>query len=260
MEQPVIVHAGAIPWQQRYRDALVSGLQLQGNKVHTSQQDSANTEGTHVLLGPNLWRRSFEYLEKIGRPFLVVNRAFLGPVLGDMPDPYVSIGWNGFNNNARFAFKYGETLPHCRLNDAMFEDFRDWRDSDHGPVLVLLEYNTPQAYLDRVARQIGERPWFHRCHPSGIKTSLGPSSDRSLALDAASAAVATTHHSTAAVEVLLRGTPVVSYDKESMTWPITGHSLDDIKKEDRGTWMEWLAWTQWRISEIQRGEPWEWLS
>lgn len=265
MEEPVTVHAGiSIPWQRRYLAAFLAGLENIGvSAKHSEGQDDG--PGTHIIFGPNLFRPLVSKLSDTGRDFLTVNRAFIGSVLGDEANPYVAIGWNGYNNLARFPFELGEKLPHSRLGSLYryVKSYQRRRQEGNTPIaLVLGEYETPQDYLDTVRSELddaGELSFF-RPHPAATAPKdvrLAPWSTIEDAID--NSAYALTHHSTAGVTALIRGCPVVTYNQESMAYPITSHSLDELRYPDRRPWLEWLAWTQWTIEEIARGDPWEYF-
>lgn len=267
MEQPVTVHGTGIAWQKRYRAVIAQGLRTLGHEVkETATEDWS--EGTHILLGPNCWRAIAITLASRDQDFITINRAFIGSVLGHETNPYVAIGWNAFNNKARFPFTYQEILkrehPYSRAQPL-------WRFVEpvaqaSGPALILGEYEEfPEFFRDAVAdcEHVG-LTWWWRPHPQGKTPSRArvcPS--KNLAAACRESSVILTHHSTAACEAMLRGTPVVAYDEESMVWPIAQQApIDDafrLRLPDRGPWVEWLSWTQWTIDEIASGTPWEWF-
>ncbi len=270
IEEPVTIHAThSIPWQKRYLTAFLRGFGAVGIRAcHTTVLNDLGP-GTHMLFGPNSWKQSFAKLTFAKRDFLTVNRAFMGSVLGHEPNPYVAIGWNGYNNKATFAFDYGDELPHSRVipigQPVAYDDAEPWRNEWSHPALILGEYDPATAFYSWARSRCED--WVEGCvfrpHPSrndglaGVNTSQAKSLKHAIER----ASVVLTHHSTAACEALLRGVPVISYDEESMCWPVTPHELNHVgDRVDRHEWMEWLAWTQWNIEEIARGEPWEWLS
>jgi hypothetical protein len=71
--------------------------------------------------------------------------------------------------------------------------------------------------------------------------------------------VAVVLNSSIAVKALMEGVPVVTMDRGSMAWEITGHTLDDIRTPEREDWCHWLAWCQWSHDEIQEGTVWDFL-
>jgi len=265
--EPVTVHGTGIPWQKRYRSAIAEGLRLRGYEVRESATQDLH-EGTHILLGPNCFRELAKRLTAAGEDFVTVNRAFIGSVLGDEPNPYVAIGWNKYNNNARFPFTYEQAvdgqLPHSRMTPELW-NFVEPFAATSGPALILGEYDDfPKFFRQAVADcDRNEYPWWFRPHPNGHTPTRAVSCPaKNLRKACHESSIILTHHSTAACEALLRGLPVVVYDEESICWPIGQQAPIDgfnLCLPDRGPWTQWLAWLQWTITEIKNGDPWEWF-
>ena len=264
-----VVHAATgIPWQKRYLEAIMAGLHKAGHEAKWSAFQEAG-EGTHIILGPNAFKQCHGRLLKEGRDHLTINRAFIGSVLGHELNPFVAIGWNGYNNRARFAFSLEDIeigrAPYSRMKLHDLEQFVGKPRPDRGGVpLVLGEYENTMGYISSAVTElkINAFPFFYRPHPNGPTppgVRAAPWADIEAAIEASSCCL--THHSTAGALALVRGCPVVSYDRESMTWPVTPHELRSTLPEvpDRTYWLEWLAWTQWTIEEIAQGDPWEFL-
>jgi hypothetical protein len=71
------------------------------------------------------------------------------------------------------------------------------------------------------------------------------------------AAVVVTFNSNAAVDAALAGVPAVACDPGSMAWPVTSHSIGDaLIRPNRGAWAARLAWCQWSMDEMRRGDCW----
>lgn len=275
LKEPIYVHGSGVPWQLRYRSAIAKGLTRRGLDVHEHGLTNAY-QGTHIVLGPNSWRHVEQLCKARGDDYITINRAFFGSVLGDEENPYVAIGWNGFNRNARFPFSYDDIghgkHPHSRLTDdlkadilPMVADSGPMMDGDQlKPVLILGEYDTPKAWLTKVSAELAatEFPWKFRPHPNagdmGLGDHLHPAKTLEDALDQSSYVLS--HHSTAGVTALLRGRHTLTYSEESMAWDVTPHKLaGNIGFPPRGVWTEWLAWCQWTIEEIENGDPWEYF-
>ena len=266
MIDPVTVHGTGIPWQKRYRAAIAEGLRLHSHEVRESATDDWHA-GTHIILGPNCFKQLAARLTDKGEDFITVNRAFIGSVLGHEHDPYVAIGWNGYNNKASFPFSYNDILkrahPYSRAQPLW--RFVESVPAPSGPALILGEFDEfPEFFRQAVADcERNGLQWWWRPHPDGKTPSRARTCpSKNLATACRESAVVLTHHSTAACEALLRGTPVVAYDEESMCWPIAQRAPIDgfrLPMPDRGPWVEWLSWTQWTISEIAAGTPWDWF-
>lgn len=266
LEQPVTVHGTGIPWQKRYRAAIAQGLRSRGHEVReTATQDWH--EGTHILLGPNAWRDMADTLANRDQDFITINRAFIGSVLGNETNPYVAIGWNAFNNNAQFPFTYQEivTRKHPYSRAQPLWRFVESGVHPSGPALILGEYDEFPVFFKQAVADCERNglQWWWRPHPQGKTPSRARSCpSKNLATACRESCVVLTHHSTAACEAMLRGTPVVAYDEESMVWPIAQKAPIEgfrLALPDRGPWVEWLSWTQWTIDEISTGSPWEWF-
>jgi hypothetical protein len=65
--------------------------------------------------------------------------------------------------------------------------------------------------------------------------------------------VAAGRRTTALVDAAIEGLKAVTVDPHSPVWPISG------KREGREQWINNLAWHNWSIDEIERGEAWEHL-
>lgn len=263
MDEPVTVHAATgIPWQKRYLAAIIAGFELMGIPARHEGGQSTASPGVHIILGPNVFKNCFNGLRIDGRDCLTINRAFIGSVLGDEANPYVAIGWNGYNNRARFPFEFGDELPHSRMTEQLWAEVYAQVSDRPGLPLILGEYENTSGYLAAAVTQCKSRGGgsFYRPHPHGPTPSSVHPAPWTLIEDSIDASsVCLTHHSTAGVMALIRGCPVISYDRESMTWPITPHELGATIPDlpERADWLEWLAWTQWTIDEIARGDPWE---
>jgi hypothetical protein len=228
--------------------------------------DISDNHAHYIVLGPNCFRQTFAKLRAAGRDVLTVNRAFIGSVLGNEENPYVAIGWNGYNNHARFPFEYGAELPYSRAVETLWREVHP-ASQRTGPALILGEYDTPPEFIHQTLQDcaaLGIDAWF-RPHPNAQHrprlVRLCP--EKNLKGAIRSSSVALTHHSTAACEALLRGLPVVVYDSESMCAPVCPEApyteTTSLVLPDRTQWVEWLAWTQWTVDEIHNGEPWSWL-
>lgn len=262
--EPITVHGSGIAWQKRYREAIAKGLRKRGHEVRESGTEDWH-EGTHILLGPNSFKNLAARLAEKGENFLTVNRAFIGSVLGNEPNPYVAIGWNGYNNNAEFPFAYGDELPCSRMTPQLWTMVEPQGGSPSGPALILGEYDEFPIFIRHAIADCEKNnvAWWFRPHPQGRTPARARSCPaKNLRAACHNSSIVLTHHSTAACEALLRGVPVVAYDEESMCWPIAQRPpVNGFSYciNDRPAWLEWLAWTQWTIHEIANGDPWQWF-
>lgn len=98
----------------------------------------------------------------------------------------------------------------------------------------------------------------YRPHPKSRRDDwpLGVEIEDGVPLDVAleSTALCVTYTSTAGVEAVLAGVPVVTCHPGSMAWPVTSHGLlASPVFPDRRPWAAKLAWTQFSPTEIASG-------
>ena len=175
-----------------------------------------------MRLGAQGVKSCFSGRRSDGRECLTIKRAFVGSVLGDAANPYVAIGWNGYNTRARFPFEFGDELPHSRMTEQLWAEVYAQVSDRPGLPLILGEYENTSGYLAAAVTQCKSRGGgsFYRPHPHGPTPSsvhLAPWTLIEDSIDASS--VCLTHHSTAGVMALIRGCPALRYDRESRTWP-----------------------------------------
>jgi len=102
------------------------------------------------------------------------------------------------------------------------------------------------------------RPVVVRQHPlldGGAKTPLSE--------DLKDAHCVVTFNSNSAVEALIYGKPVFSFDEGSMAWELANRNLADLeqpKYPDRKQWAANLAFSQWTPAEMAQGLTWKHLT
>jgi hypothetical protein len=75
----------------------------------------------------------------------------------------------------------------------------------------------------------------------------------------AGAGLVMTYNSNTGVDAAMFGRPVIAMDRGSMAWDVAGHQVTEIVTPDRTAWAHNLAYCQWSMDEIARGEAWEHL-
>jgi hypothetical protein len=85
--------------------------------------------------------------------------------------------------------------------------------------------------------------------PRHTERSVEP--DLLKAMDAAHVVI--TYNSNSAVDAVIAGVPAITMDLGAMSYPVTGHSIDQRIMPDREEWAAKLAWKQWREEEISSG-------
>ncbi|MEJ2125546.1 MAG: hypothetical protein P8Y47_12275, partial [Alphaproteobacteria bacterium] len=66
-----------------------------------------------------------------------------------------------------------------------------------------------------------------------------------------------TFNSNSATDALMFGVRAVAMDEGSMSWPIVGHDIDDLRYPDRKPWAQALSWMQWTAAEMESGACWD---
>jgi len=187
---------------------------------------------------------------------------------GDGEKHHYAAGFNGLNGRADFR---NHDMPDDRAKKLGVE-LKPWKEgkyvvlcgqvpwdasvegSDHGLWL--------QVAAERLA-SYSSKPVRFRPHPmarqalpaiDGTELSLEP-----LAEALKSAHCVVTYNSNIAVDALLAGVPVFAHDRGSMCWEVANKSLlcaDVPNRPDRTQWLNDLAYAQWTLQEMRRGEAW----
>jgi hypothetical protein len=191
---------------------------------------------------------------------------------GDGLDAYWSLGIGGLNAHADFR---NGRMPGDRW-EALGVPLARWRDPGTGTI-VLVAGQVPgdanvagldtrrwaEATISEL-RGHTDRPIVYRPHPKDFNpggVDGVPLSRRPLHEDLAQAWALVTWNSNSAVEAVLAGVPVFCLSR-AMASPV---GLDDLSRietpatPDRQQWAHDLAYTQWRLDEMEAGLPWRHL-
>ena len=245
---------------------MAAGFARHGVAVAVSREDVSIAADLAVMWSVR-WPTVIGDYRARRRPFLVMERAFLGDQLAA-----VSLGYTGLKGRADFC---NEDVPDDRWQ-RFAGLMQPWRYDDAGYVLVVGQVPSDTAVAGTNIGHWAQQTIYHvrsllpdvevvyRPHPAdltprlpnGARISEGP-----LAADLAGAAVAVTFNSTVGVDAALAGVPVVAMDEGSMAWPVAAHqvsqhSLLEQPEPDREEWGERLAYTQWAHAEISAGDAW----
>lgn len=121
--------------------------------------------------------------------------------------------------------------------------------------------DVPRAHPELRPYRYGERSIFlcdYNQQPVGLYDAVryhpanGQSGNLIEALDGYGVAIG--GRTTALVDAAIHGLKVVAVDEHSPAWPISG------RREGREQWINNLAWHNWSLNEIARGDAWEHLS
>ena len=92
-----------------------------------------------------------------------------------------------------------------------------------------------------------------------VGDDFNKSSSKDLYKDLDHARVAISYSSNALVETVCAGIPTITLSKTSHAWPVSFHNIDVLEEtvmpeKDRTQWLYDMAYTQWKMSEINSGE------
>jgi len=228
-----IHYNAAIEWQQKRVHQFQEGLDALG--IESTLTSSRQRVSDHaILFGTTFWKD----IEKDG-DFLLVDRASVGD-----PD-YVSLVWNG--HGRRGDHKVPEDTRGRSL-DIKLQPYNISGDR----IILCGQTETYSPQYDTVSDWYASVPeaTHFKAHPAGDN----PTGLRAVR-DFQKAKQVITLNSSVAVECVIKGIPTVTMDEGSMAWDVTSHEPGVHEYQDRGPWLEWLAWTQWSWDEIEQGEP-----
>jgi hypothetical protein len=187
--------------------------------------------------------------------------------------------WDGhhkFALNSRHPTAYFQDRPKSASRFSQFRvPIRPWRASGRHILLIGMsakaaaaEGYRPEEYERETVEQLRrftDRPIVYRPKPNWAEarpiegTIFGKGPDLAQALVDCHAVVA--HHSNAAVDALLAGVPCLCPDGVASV--LSGHDLAQIESpptpDGREQWAADLAWTQWSVEEIERGDAYRYL-
>jgi hypothetical protein len=197
-----------------------------------------------------------------GLDYLVMERGYLAD-----RNWWISLGFNGLNGRADF---HNADVPADRFQRYHAHLMAPWREG--GDYVLLFGQVRGDAALNGLdfvrwaraqtdaLRAAGHRVRF-RPHPadSKIRCPRGaePSPESDLYADIESARFTVAHSSTASVQSVLSGVPVVCLDRGAMAWEVASHALAaPLIRPDRAAWAHRLAYCQWTPAEIAQGAAW----
>jgi hypothetical protein len=214
------------------------------------------------------WRRG-QWLLRCGKTVLVAERGYLGDRA-----KWVGMGWNGLNGRATHTEVDDQGGRLNSLFPGLLEPWRETSSPGLGVALILgqvrfdsaVMHTDIAAWYRKVAKELegeGYKIRF-RAHPQDPKAN--PFKERhplvpgELKDSLAGVSLAVTFNSTAGVDCVMAGVPTVTYDRGSMAWEMTTHTVKQFSiTPEREKWAAALAWKQWCLEEISSGAAWETL-
>lgn len=228
--------------QERAMRALAKGVMANGDRV---------VDDGDIRVSWNLPR--FDD----GRPVLVLEAGYINGSSGDYTADrlrFVSTGWNGLHGH---ALSYGASLPMDRWEKYGLP-LEDWDATREGVNLILNQHPNDSCspkpdqwrfLTEQIQMDFGNTVVRH--HPLVVPKQ------RPLREALSEAARCFTWNSTAAIEAVCMGIPTWTFDRGSMAWSVSRHTMRDFPfLEDRTIWASHLAYRQWTHEELESGEAW----
>lgn len=210
-----------------------------------------------------------EEQKRSGKNVVVLETGYLNR--GNGAENHYAAGFNGLNGRADFR---NEESPPDRFEKLGIE-LKPWIKKEDGVVLLCSQVpwdasvqniNMTEWILDmaHLMHQITDKRIVFRPHPlakmpplNGMEYSTVPVKE-----DLKRAFAVVTYNSNTAVEAVMEGIPSFSFDVGSMAYEVTSHNLNTLEKfytPDRKQWAYNLAYCQWTLDEMRKGETWEHL-
>lgn len=250
--------------------AMLDGLQRHGVPYNVLKVGQAADCDIAIVWGV---RKTQEM--KRAKRVLVMERGYVGDRFH-----WTSCGWDGLNGYANFC---NEQSPSDRWDALFSEHMHPWREDQTGKYVLIFTQVPGDASLRgmdthlwaaRLCAEFEKRKIKYkiRLHPKDrtinerlLRTRRYNAAKQKYVLGSLDEALAdarwcVAYNSNAAVDAVLAGVPTVTMDAGSMAYPVTGHTpFERPDMPDRLQWAHNLAFTQWSIEEIQRGDAWDHL-
>lgn len=252
------------PHANKFIKCFIDGLKRHGVKSEWLHESKYKQSDLAVI-----WGVRFPHIIKGQKEcdgdFLVMERGYFRNRLR-----YCSLGFNGLNGYANF---HSENSPGDRWSKHGVQ-VKPWKDT--GDYILLMgqiggdqsvkHCNILKWYQKVISeiKEITDIPIWFRPHPNGRKnydlTGLAGYKLGKLEEDLERALKVVTFNSNSGVDAVINGVPVIAMDRGSMVYEV---AQNDIRIEnelfDRTQWLNDLAYKQWTMKEIAKGEAWEHL-
>lgn len=273
----VVIYKPQVPFakpQHEWLNAFVYGLVGHGIQPRFAIYERPLVADVAVMYG----LQGFDKIKNTGARPLIVEMGYVGD-----RSRYQSILWDGLNGR-------GFNPPPKDDGDRWNSQFgkiqvKPWK-TDGEYVLMIGQYSVDQSVKHMDVRkwyedafeeleQFTSLPVRFKPHPLSDKLLLNPRLkplhappdvpglvvDRSpLEEHFERCAFAVTANSNAGVLAAIAGVPVVAIDEGAICWPVASHKIGEpLRRPDRKAWLDSLAWKQWLISEVERGDAWDYL-
>lgn len=238
-------------------DAMYEGLKFMNFDVDIKRAETGNYD-IAVCWG---WRKCLKEFSK-GKQVLVMEHGYMID-----RNEWISLGWNGLNNNADFL---NETVPSDRWEKLFKPHMKPWKTDGKyilfcGQVpgdMSLKGKNLMHWYADAAIRvsEVHKLPIVWRPHPLDKKnktfliknTTMDIGTPLEKSLEDAAAIMA--FNSNSLINGVMAGVPPIAFDEGTMVWDIATKNYEKpLKRLDREDWGRKMGYTQWTLEEIANG-------
>lgn len=265
-------------WPSHYRSKIISNAMFRG--IRACGDDPAILDANTYKPGQahvavfygfqNNMRNAFELQKKCGGHAVYIDLGYFGRHAGGR--------WKGYHKisvDARHPTKYFQRRQH---DHARFEShgipIREWRPPGKNIIVAGMSRKAAEAegfrFLEwekktiKSLQRVTDRPIVYRPKPSDRSSNkpipgfgyCDPARPVDHFLKEAYCVV--THHSNVAIDAILYGVPAIVFGGVAV--PMGSQSLKEIdnlpRLSGRDCWAANIAWTQFNISEMEKGLPW----
>lgn len=250
------------PWYRR--DAFVAGLEASGIPVSTNPPSALGRDTLLVI-----WNRYAndhalaERVEKAGGRVLVAENGYVGPGgstpkfeafgTGAEKSFYYALAEGYHNGGGRWPSGDGSRWKALGIN------LKPWRtEGSHLLICPNRSFGVPErmmhpdwaAHTEARLRKQTSRPIIVRVHPGNKKPA------RSLREDLRGCWAVYVWYSSAGIHALIEGVPVFCSSPHWILRDAASQGTPDAPTlPDRLPALERMAWSQWNVEEISKGEP-----
>lgn len=223
--------------QQLYKRYLVEGFYALGFSRVEATTDKSKKGDIHVCIGPH-----YAYQQCMGKNTIYLDRCLWGDDLDA-----VCMGWLN---------EYGGIIYPEDCDDNRYKPYlKGWIDEGAKGAIMLLDYGVYPLEVIREAQKAYGGPGSVTIRPHPATGKSVPS----LLEHLKGHGVVIGFKTTALIDAVINGYPIISYDDRAAVWPVSGHDIMDVKRPDRTQWLNNLSYAQWRGEEIQTGEALEYV-
>lgn len=247
--------------QIEWSDAFAAGLDKHGVEVERCGARDGIVECDLAVFWSARYTAIMKAQQSVGRDFLIMERGYIGDRTA-----WTSLAFNGLNGSGEFRNAHGQGPERFDANFAHL--LKPWQViSDRAVIfgqvpgdMSIAGVDIDQWYVD-AAREMRLRGYDVRFRPHPLAPNvrvpgvdLMPGKlDHALAW----ADYAVTFNSNTGVDAVMAGVPTIACHEGSMVWDIAGQGIDAaFEMPDRTEWASALAWSQWRMEEIESGDAW----